>query len=44
MTDGGLIKTQISAKAIRNALKTQVKASAEKAFGSIIKIVNVKNE
>lgn len=36
--------SQICAKAVRDALKTEVKANAEKTSGSSIKIVKVKKE
>ncbi|XP_010627132.1 ATP synthase subunit epsilon, mitochondrial [Fukomys damarensis] len=36
--------SQICAKAVRDALKTEFKANAEKTSGSSIKIVKVKKE
>ncbi|EHH19554.1 ATP synthase subunit epsilon, mitochondrial [Macaca nemestrina] len=36
--------SQICAKAVRDALKTEFKANAEKASGSSVKIVKVKKE
>uniref|UniRef100_A0A4X2LJ29 ATP synthase F1 subunit epsilon n=2 Tax=Vombatus ursinus TaxID=29139 RepID=A0A4X2LJ29_VOMUR len=36
--------SQICAKAVRDALKTEFKANAEKASGSNVKIVKVKKE
>ncbi|GAB5569053.1 ATP synthase subunit epsilon [Prionailurus iriomotensis] len=36
--------SQICAKAVRDALKTEFKANAEKTSGSTVKIVKVKKE
>ncbi|CAK6447285.1 unnamed protein product [Pipistrellus nathusii] len=36
--------SQICAKAVRDALKTEFKAGAEKSSGSSVKIVKVKKE
>ncbi|XP_043818348.1 ATP synthase subunit epsilon, mitochondrial-like [Dromiciops gliroides] len=36
--------SQICVKAVRDALKTEFKANAEKASGSSVKIVKVKKE
>uniref|UniRef100_A0A671DSZ9 Uncharacterized protein n=1 Tax=Rhinolophus ferrumequinum TaxID=59479 RepID=A0A671DSZ9_RHIFE len=41
---GYILNSQISAKAIRNVLKTEVKANAEKTVVSTVKMVNLRKK